>query len=1025
MSDTNVKIKLSADASQVRNEIKLIDKELQELGGGGVSTNSTRTKSSRKSSSSSTKSSTPKTSKTKAQTDTDAQRERALKTSLQKELTLVRKELQKLNKTSGTLGTNTNLPDKSPTAGGTSTPNTTPSSPSVPNKDSSGNGKLADALGKIASAAVVLKAASSAYNYVSSGANSSMSGESRAYQVYGKTLAYSDYYTAKKDAKTLGAPYGYTYDEVMNAADANMSLAGFTNLNNYQNDLDAILGTSKAWGINSSSLANASGYMSSIGVTESGSQKKFVDMLSESIVQAEMTGREDEQLQVLETISETLARTLVKVDENSLSNAVALYTSVAEKNPTLKGSRGASIVESINNSIVNGDSTLDVLLGWGTDYTGVEGRVALQKLKEQGLTNPETLSKIFNNFEKYTGKSIDSSYGQMFLSNKLGLSYSQVEALLGSKEEIMSGKFNSSILENGTGTQDRLNNYNNADVSAQEKYPIETQDTKESIGENLNNILKPFREWYSGLSTGGKFAVDTAKGAATLAASGAAIKGLKKGAGSLINGLKGSSSGASAPLASVADDVVGNSVDDVVASAASNTAASTAASTAKGLLGKALGPIIQLGIGAYNYSQAKNDTERSSAVGQSTLGTLGGVVGSFAGPLGSIAGSYAGGELGKAVGEDVQDAKANYGTRLAALPLIGGLWKKKGTLIEQEINKEQSDLKAKYSAAKPSDYGLPKDFDKALEYYESDGEVKANVRSGVLEHQFGYSEEELDKLFSSKKFYNWMKSQDKNANKNSSESAKSENISTGIKTDSPKMLTIAKDFGDYQDKYDASKDTLKQGYYTVWTGTKKELEEYKANRGAMLTGSDYWTRAKTAGATEENPYMEKSNKSVQSNTDALDKNTEAMKKLYEDKGLVYGAPYSSNYLKSKMNPSSGTLGSSQESSSGLFGTVFSKLRNLFGSHATGNDYVPYDNYLASLHKGEMVLTKFEADEYRQKSLNPTASTGTIELNLNLNGSIDGMNSENQSKIVAAIVQQINNSGLQDMLSTGYTRVQNY
>ena len=192
----------------------------------------------------------------------------------------------------------------------------------------------------------------------------------------------------------------------------------------------------------------------------------------------------------------------------------------------------------------------------------------------------------------------------------------------------------------------------------------------------------------------------------------------------------------------------------------------------------------------------------------------------------------------------------------------------------------------------------------------------------------------------------------------------------------------------------------------------------------MLTDDSYWAKAKTAGATEENPYMEKSNKSVDTNTDALDKNTEAIKKLYEEKSLVYGAPYSSDYLKGKLN-SSNSLESKQDSSPGLFGTVFSKLRNLFGSHATGNDYVPYDNYLASLHKGEMVLTKFEADEYRQKSLNSPTSSSTIELNLNLNGSIDGMNSENQSKIVAAVVQQINNSGLQDMLSTGYTRVQNY
>ena len=35
-----------------------------------------------------------------------------------------------------------------------------------------------------------------------------------------------------------------------------------------------------------------------------------------------------------------------------------------------------------------------------------------------------------------------------------------------------------------------------------------------------------------------------------------------------------------------------------------------------------------------------------------------------------------------------------------------------------------------------------------------------------------------------------------------------------------------------------------------------------------------------------------------------------------------------------------------------------------GSHATGLNYVPYDGYLAELHKGEMVLTARQAEMMR-------------------------------------------------------------
>lgn len=39
-------------------------------------------------------------------------------------------------------------------------------------------------------------------------------------------------------------------------------------------------------------------------------------------------------------------------------------------------------------------------------------------------------------------------------------------------------------------------------------------------------------------------------------------------------------------------------------------------------------------------------------------------------------------------------------------------------------------------------------------------------------------------------------------------------------------------------------------------------------------------------------------------------------------------------------------------------------RRVNGSHASGLNYVPFDNYLANLHQGEMVLTRRQADELR-------------------------------------------------------------
>ena len=41
--------------------------------------------------------------------------------------------------------------------------------------------------------------------------------------------------------------------------------------------------------------------------------------------------------------------------------------------------------------------------------------------------------------------------------------------------------------------------------------------------------------------------------------------------------------------------------------------------------------------------------------------------------------------------------------------------------------------------------------------------------------------------------------------------------------------------------------------------------------------------------------------------------------------------------------------------------------NVNGSHAGGLDYVPFDGYIAELHKGERVLTADEARGYNNRS----------------------------------------------------------
>ena len=63
---------------------------------------------------------------------------------------------------------------------------------------------------------------------------------------------------------------------------------------------------------------------------------------------------------------------------------------------------------------------------------------------------------------------------------------------------------------------------------------------------------------------------------------------------------------------------------------------------------------------------------------------------------------------------------------------------------------------------------------------------------------------------------------------------------------------------------------------------------------------------------------------------------------------------------------------------GIGGGYYSGGVHIDGSHATGLDYVPFDNYLAQLHEGESVLTEEESRIWRSFKNGGNAVRNTID-----------------------------------------------
>ena len=852
MANTDVKIKLSADGKQVRDQIKLIDRDLKQLGSDSSIRNSGNNQNANSSMRTPEQSSGDKTKQeTRDKVDSDTL----------KELSLLRKELQKLNsKNKGIdgVGQNSPTPNSNP-RNNLPSGNNTPSSP-----DS--NRPLSESLGKLGSSIAALGMGLKMLQSIQGMAKGSQSGMSQAYRTYGSLMAYTDYNQARKDSSDLGAVYGYDYETVMSAGKSNISKAGFSTLENYKADMNTILQTSKAWGIDTSYMAEVSGNMAGMGIMKTGEQKKFADILAESIVQNGMKGRESEQLGVLETIADNLASKNSSVSENSLISSLNLYNSLIAQNKDLAGARGASMVSSMQELATSGNSTLDILAGWGTAYTGIEGKNRLRELAEQ---NPqEYYRKVWEGYKGRFGNDSHAreSFIHMISRNGAG-SVSNAREWLNTWEDSSTGKNDLTTTDNGQkAQQERIDNYNKDKVSTFEKKEIEKQEMKDDAGNVLNDFTAPLWDIYNSLPDMGKMIVGAAGSVGSM-------YGMSK-----LGGLAGGKLGSLLGNSSLGGTKVGGYLSKLLGSSSTSTSFLPKLGTSIGGLSKLTkaAPLVGAGIEAVSSGIDVYDSLKTKDYRNASRESGGGI--------GTIVGGLGGGSLGATIGAGIGvffgGAGAIPGAAIGGAigGLLGGVG---GNEVGEGIGAGIYDL----TSDKPT-----------------------------------YSPDQNAKL---QEFYN-------------------------------KVSEIYKSQGN-----DAAQDYTNNTVvpYLRSIGVSKSItDSYKWDIGKPDFMEDF----------EDGKF----GSIVSDNSSELEENTEAIKDMTDAIKNGSVSPNTNNELTYKLQKDSGSnsiFDSVSSSVNNLFGLSTLSFDNIFKSHAVGNDYVPYNGYKASLHKGEMVLSKPDADNYRKVS----------------------------------------------------------
>ena len=511
-SSNNARIKLSIDTTQAQQDVKLIDQQLDNLGKGsgvdlGIDSGQFKEfidlqKKFIDSFSSYVSSTTSNTQKLISKLEeVNSNVNKALRRDASDEYEKKLKELENKKKMmettlKGSSGGGSGGSGGGNNGGGSSAPS--------PSDDGGIKSSLKDLLGKLGGIAVGLSALRAVGNYVSQGAQSAATKESQSYMTYNKTRMFgSDFDSGISYSANLGKAYGYNAADTMSFQQGYMGQAGFTSQENLTSDTQNIMRLSKAYGLDLSATGSVAGSLVQTGALKSGEQQKFANMLASSIKDAEMTGRESEQLDVLNSINDTLGKTTTNVGQSNLTTAMGLYDMLASSNDALKGQRGANMVETMNSSIANGGSKMDLLLGWGTEFTGTEGRWALEEAKEKGISDPENLRRIITNFEKFTPYDIDSPEGKLALKEMLNLKASEVDELMENIDQIRSGNYADTLedaMTEGTGENDinsLLDNYDKSKVSTQEEYQVEKENAQDSSGNLLNKVTSPLKGLYN------------------------------------------------------------------------------------------------------------------------------------------------------------------------------------------------------------------------------------------------------------------------------------------------------------------------------------------------------------------------------------------------------------------------------------------------------------------------------------------------------------------------------------------------
>lgn len=225
---------------------------------------------------------------------------------------------------------------------------------------------------------------------------------------------------------------GFSGQQMLDFQNNYLSNAGYNGMDDLQSAAQSQAEFSRVSGLNAQDTQQFYDSVYSTGAVDGLQSKDIQDAFVGAIKNSGMEGREKDQITALEGLLETVKQGKT-LDNSDVMNVMGLQSILASSGErSLRGEQGGQLLQGIDEGIKSGfdNPMVRMVFGQGTEYQGLEGRFALRKQLDKGISDPDNIARLaeFSEMQAPGNEIIQNEAFAEFARGTLGVDMSGEQA---------------------------------------------------------------------------------------------------------------------------------------------------------------------------------------------------------------------------------------------------------------------------------------------------------------------------------------------------------------------------------------------------------------------------------------------------------------------------------------------------------------------------------------------------------------------------------------------------------------------